>query len=379
MIPYNKVHLSGSEEQYILDALLRGQIGGDGYYTAKVEKLIADNFNINKVMMTTSATHALELAMLLIDIKPGDEVIMPSFTFSSTANCVLLRGGKPVFAEVEKETLNIDPSSIRKLITDRTKAIIPVHYAGISCRMDEIMEIAEENKLYVVEDAAQGVNAAYKGRFLGGIGHMGCYSFHSTKNFTSGEGGALLINTRDEKLLERAEYIRQKGTDRDRFLRGEIGSYSWVDIGSSFSPSDILMALLFSQLQEINAITKERKRVHDFYTELLQKYADRGILNMTKVPQECQSNYHIFYLLFQDMQARNHVMKRLKDKKISAVSHFMPLHSAKMGTSLGFKAEDLPVTEWAAQCILRLPLYPGLSSIELEYIGEELTSILEEL
>ncbi len=379
MISFNETYKSQGETQYIIDAISMGKISGDCYYTTKVEELLTKSFALNKVLMTTSATHALELAMLLIDIKPGDEVIMPSFTFSSTANSVLLRGAKPVFAEVEEATLNIDPSSIHKLITDRTKAIVPVHYGGIGCKMDEIMDIAKKHKLFVIEDAAQGVNAKYKNKYLGSIGHMGCYSFHSTKNFTSGEGGALLINVKDEEILERADCIRQKGTDRVKFLRGEVDSYSWVDIGSSYSPSDILMAMLYGQLEDMDYITKERHRVHDFYTRMLQGYANKGLFSMTKIPEECRSNYHIFYLLFNDAKTQAYVMKRLKDKNIHTASHFVPLHSSAMGRSLGFIAEDLPVTNRIGKCVLRLPIYPDLKSVELNYIGEAITNILEDL
>lgn len=379
MISFNKVYKAQREVQYILDAISKGQISGDNYYTTKVEKLLTASFGLNKVLMTTSATHALELAMLLIDLKPGDEVIMPSFTFSSTANSVLLRGGKPVFADIEEATLNIDTGSVHKLITNRTKAIVPVHYGGIGCRMDEIMDIAKKHKIFVIEDAAQGVNAKYKEKYLGSIGHMGCYSFHSTKNFTSGEGGALLINVKDEELLERADCIRQKGTDRVKFLRGEVDNYSWVDIGSSYSPSDMLMAMLYSQLEDMDYITRERQKVHDFYTKLLQGYANQGLFNMTKMPENCEANYHIFYLLFNDAEARTNVMKRLKEKNISSATHFVPLHSSIMGRSLGFKAEDLPVTERVGKCVLRLPIYPDLNSVELDYIGEVITNILEDL
>lgn len=379
MIEFNKAYKSQRETQYVLDAISKGQISGDCYYTAKVEELLAKSFGLNKVLMTTSATHALELAMLLIDIKPGDEVIMPSYTFSSTANAVLLRGGKPVFADIEEATLNIDSSSIPKLITDRTKAIVPVHYGGIGCKMDEIMDIAKKHKLFVIEDAAQGVNARYKDKYLGSIGHMGCYSFHGTKNFTSGEGGALIINIEDEEILDRAECIRQKGTDRARFLRGEVDKYSWVDIGSSYSPSDILMAMLYGQLEEMDCITRERQKIHAFYTRLLQGYVDKGLFSMTKVPETCKSNYHIFYLLFNDVKARAYVMQKLREKNINTAAHFVPLHSSAMGRSLGCKAEDLPVTEHVGKCILRLPIYPELKSAELNYIGEAISNILEDL
>ena len=379
MIPYNKIYKSHKEEEYILDCLARRQIGGDGYYTQLVEGFLTKKFDLTKVFMTTSATHALEMAMLLIDLKPGDEVIMPSFTFSSTANAVLLRGAKPVFAEIDARTLNISPLSLYNCITDKTKAIVPVHYAGAGCEMDQIMDMANKYKLYLIEDAAQAVNAKFGGKYLGGIGHMGCYSFHGTKNFTCGEGGALVINTQDEGIIERADCIRQKGTDRSKFLRGEVSSYSWVDKGSSYSPSDMLMAMLYSQLQELDYITMKRKRVHEFYSSLLQKYVDNGTIKISQIPTDCESNYHIFYMLFNDLQTRNHAMEMLRQKNISALTHFEPLHSSFMGQSLGYKAEDLPITLKVSQSILRLPIYPELTEAEMEFIAKCLVDILEGL
>lgn len=379
MIPYNKIYKSQKEEEYLLDCLARRQMSGDGYYTQMVEVFLAEKFDLNKVFMTTSATHALEMAMLLIDLKPGDEVVMPSFTFSSTANAVLLRGAKPVFAEVDAKTLNLNPQSVYNCITNKTKAIVPVHYAGIGCDMGQMMDMANKYKLYVIEDAAQAVNATFGDKYLGGIGHMGCYSFHGTKNFTSGEGGALVVNTQDEGLIERADCIRQKGTDRSKFLRGEVASYSWVDTGSSYSPSDLLMAMLYSQLQDMDYITMQRKRIHEFYSSLLQKYVDKEIMEITQIPKGCESNYHIFYILFKDSQTRDHVMEKLDQKGISAYSHFEPLHSALMGRSLGYMPEDLPITLKVSQCILRLPVYPELTDAEMGFIAECLVDILEEL
>jgi dTDP-4-amino-4,6-dideoxygalactose transaminase len=304
---------------------------------------------------------------------------MPSFTFSSTANAVLLRGAKPVFAEINAKTLNLNPEAVYNCITDKTKAIVPVHYAGIGCEMDQIMDMANKYKLYIIEDAAQAVNAKLGGKYLGGIGHMGCYSFHGTKNFTSGEGGALAINTQDEQLIDRADCIRQKGTDRSKFLRGEVASYSWVDVGSSYSPSDLLMAMLYSQLQDMDYITKRRKRVHEFYSNLLQKYVDKEIIKVTQIPTRCESNYHIFYILFNDSRNRDYVMEKLHQKGISAFTHFEPLHSALMGRSLGYRADDLPITLKVSQSILRLPIYPELTEVEMDFIAECLEDILEGL
>ena len=379
MIPYHKIYKSNQEEKYILDALNRRQMSGDGYYTKLVEEFLSKSFHLNKVFMTTSATHALELAMLLINLEPGDEVIMPSFTFSSTANAVLLRGAKPVFAEIDRQTLNLDPHSVQSRFTKKTRAVIPVHYAGVSCDMEALMDLAERQRIYVIEDAAQAVNAKYREKYLGGIGHMGCYSFHGTKNFTSGEGGALIINSQDEQLIERAECIRQKGTDRSKFLRGEIDSYSWVDTGSSYSPSELLMALLYSQLQELDYITQQRRIIHEYYSNLLQPYVDKGLMSITQSPGDCEGNYHIFYMTFHDQQNKEYVMKKLQDCNISALTHFVPLHSSEMGRKLGYKAEDLPITEHISKCILRLPIYPSLNKLELDYIAEKLTAILEEL
>lgn len=379
MIPYHKTYSTGKEEIYIADAIKRGQVSGDGYYTKLVESFIRESFRAGKVFMTTSATHALEMAMLLIDIKPGDEVIMPSFTFTSTANAVLLRGGRPVFAEIDESTLNIDPEDIVNHITKDTKAIIPVHYAGVGCEMEKIMDLAERQGLYVVEDAAQAVNSKRGGKYLGTVGHMGCYSFHGTKNYTCGEGGALLINSNDPQILERADCIRQKGTDRSRFVRGEISSYSWVDIGSSYSPSDVLMAMLLAQLEHMEEITRHRRIVHEYYSDILKKYEQRRLLKVMEIPADCESNYHIFFLMLKDEKSRNDAVARLNKKGIAAVTHFVPLHSSPMGQRLGYKQGDLKNTERASRCILRLPLYADMAEDDMHYVGEVLTGILEEL
>ena len=379
MIPYHKMYNTGKEIEYVNDAIRRGQISGDGYYTKLVEKFISNRFNINKTFMTTSATHALEMAMMIIDLKPGDEVIMPSFTYTSTANAVILRGAKPIFAEIYENTLNIDSRDIEKRITKNTKAIIPVHYAGVSCEMDSIMELAEQAGLYVVEDAAQAVNSKYKGKFLGGIGHMGCYSFHGTKNYTCGEGGALLMNTDDPILLERADCIRQKGTDISRFIRNEIDSYSWVGSGSSYSPADALMAILFAQLEAIDEITQKRRLIHEHYMSKLKKYSGKQLLKVMDIPEDCVCNCHIFYLLFKDENIRNKVKNKLSAVGISAITHYVPLHSSPMGQSLGYKQGDLGKTEMVGRCMLRLPLYPDMSEDNMHYVTRQLEDILEGL
>jgi dTDP-4-amino-4,6-dideoxygalactose transaminase len=379
-IPFNKIYYEGRELSYVRQAMERESISGDGYYTQLVTDFLQEKFSINKVLMTTSATHALEMAAILIDIRPGDEVIMPSFTFPSTANAIMLRGGVPVFAEIEKNTLNIDPLDIRSKITDRTKAILPVHYAGVSCHMDEIIEIATENNLFVIEDAAQAVNSKYKNKFLGTIGQIGCYSFHGTKNYVSGEGGAIAINSNNTDLIKRAEIIRQKGTNRDEFLRGEIDKYSWVDIGSSYVPSDILMAVLHAQIQDLDEIKAKRKVINDYYNESISKYIGKGIIEKsTYIPSECDSNYHLFYLIFNNEKNRDKVISKLREREIYAVTHFMPLHSSKKGIQLGYNIGDLPITEKASNCLLRLPMYTEMSVEEMEYVIETLIQILEEI
>jgi dTDP-4-amino-4,6-dideoxygalactose transaminase len=379
MIPYHKIYNTGKEIEYLNDSINRGQVSGDGYYTKLVQDFIRHRFNAGKAFMTTSATHALEMAMLLIGLKPGDEVVMPSFTFSSTANAVILRGAKPVFAEIDESTINIDPSDMEKRITKNTKAIIPVHYAGVCCEMDRIMEVAEKAGIYVVEDAAQAVNSKYRGKYSGSIGHMGCYSFHGTKNYTCGEGGALLINTDNPSLLERADCIRQKGTDRSRFLRGEVDSYSWVDTGSSYSPSDALMAILYAQLEYMDEITQKRRHIHEYYMDLMKKYIDKQVVKVMKIPDGCESNYHIFYLMFKDEAIRNSVKNKLIAQGIIALTHFVPLHSSPMGQGLGYKQGDLKKTEMAGRCLLRLPLYADLSEDDMHFVGERLADILEGL
>jgi len=376
MIPYNKLYSTGKEIEYVSDAIRRGCPGSDGYYTRLVETFIGNRLGTGRPYMTTSATHALEMAMLLIDLKPGDEVIMPSFTFSSTANAVLLRGARPVFAEIDENTLNIDASDMENRISSNTRAVIPVHYAGVSCEMDRIMDAAEKYGIFVVEDAAQAFDARYKGRYLGSIGHMGCYSFHSTKNLTCGEGGALLINTTDQRINERAEYIRYKGTDREKFLAGKVNSYSWVDIGSSYSPSDVLMAMLYAQLEQADVIAGKRKRIHEQYSSILRYFEGKSLLKLMRIPPGCEPNHHIFFVLFNDEKTRDFVKLKLYERGITALTHFVPLHSSKMGQSLGYCPGDLKKTEHAAECLLRLPIYTGMSDADLNFIGEQLLDIL---
>jgi len=377
-VPFSKPYITGGELDNIktlLDNIEKGWIiSGDGIYTKRVNKFIEFNFGAKKAFMTTSCTTALELATHLLNLKPGDEVIIPSFTFVSTANPILLAGAKPVFAEIRQDTLNIDPEDIRRKITKKTKAIYPVHYAGVACQMDEIMELAQQHDLFVVEDAAHGVNAKYKNKYLGTIGHFGCYSFHDTKNYVCGEGGALLINTDDEKMLNRAEIIREKGTNRSQFFRGEVDKYTWVDIGSSYLPSDILAAFLYAQLEKLNEIQRKRTDIYNAYNRALEHYMGAG-LRLPMVPSYAQHNAHLYHILFDRPQDRDKVMAELNARGIHATFHYIPLHSSPMGMKLGYQVGDLPITERTSERLLRLPMYAGMTGEELQYV----ISVLEEI
>lgn len=373
-IAFNKIYYTGKEKEYIDDALVRRELSGDGFYTERVTELMQKKFNLSKLLTTTSGTHALEMATELIDLNDEDEVIMPSFTFSSTANSVLQKGANVVFAEIKNNTFNLDPDKLEKYINKKTKAIIPVHYSGISCDMDKINEIAKKYNLYVIEDAAHAVNAKYKDKFLGSIGDFACYSFHGSKNYVCGEGGALVIN--NEKFEERAEVIREKGTNRHKFLKGEVDKYTWVDKGSSYLPSEILMALLYAQLEELDKIRKMRENIYNFYYKSLKKYENSEFLDyVAKVPVNRTSNYHIFYLKFSTKKNRDFVLEKLKTRGIQATFHYIPLHSSPMGKRLGYKRGDLKITEEVAATILRLPLYPELKKNELDYIIKNIEDI----
>lgn len=372
--------MSGNEKKYIADALQKGHLSGDGYYTLKTASLLEENFSLNKVLMTTSGTHALEMAAELIGLKEGDEVIMPSFTFTSTANAVLRRGAEVVFSEIKRETFNLDPKKLEEKITSQTKAIVPVHYAGISCDMDKIIQIADKYQLFIIEDAAHSVNAKYNDQFLGGIGDFAAYSFHASKNYVSGEGGALVINSSDEKIIKKAEMIREKGTNRSEFMRGEIDKYSWIGEGSSYLPSDILMALLYAQLENMDEISNLREIIYNFYSRELSRFENYSFLEqISYVPENRESNYHIFYLKFSNKKIRDFVLKELKKVGITATFHYIPLHSSPMGKKLGYRKEELPITNNAADTILRLPIYPELNKDEQVYIINNLEKIFAEL
>jgi dTDP-4-amino-4,6-dideoxygalactose transaminase len=365
-IPFNISYLTGNELKYMQESLESRNMVGNGSFTKKCERLMEKVFGAKKILLTGSCTDALEMASLLADLGTDDEVIVPSFTFVSTANAFILRGAKPVFIDIRKDTLNMDETTIEEKITDRTKAIFPVHYAGVSCDMDAIMDIAKRHNLYVVEDAAQGVYAKYKGRYLGAIGHLGTYSFHGTKNYTCGEGGALVIN--DENLIERAEILREKGTNRSQFLRGEIDKYTWVDVGSSFLLSDVLAAFLYAQLENLDEINKKRKAIFDFYYENLKELEDTGEFRLPIIPDECETNYHLFYILLSSEEKRNFLMDELKSAGIQAVFHYVPLHNSPMGMKFGYKNGDLPITESISGRLLRLPFYADLGLEEQKFI-----------
>ena len=374
-IPFNKPYFTGNELKYIedlFDSVQKGENGshlsGDGKYTHKVQEFMETKFGAKKALLTTSGTSALELASYALDFKQGDEVIVPSYTFSSTVNAILLAGAKPVFADIQEETLNIDPEDIKRKLTPRTKAIYPVHYAGVSCDMKQIMEMAVEKDLKVVEDAAQGVNAKYKGKYLGTIGDFGCYSFHETKNYVCGEGGALLINTDDPAMFERVEIIREKGTDRSKFFSGMVDKYTWQDKGSSYLPSDILAAFLYSQFEKMEEIQEMRMMVWNAYYDALKPFENEGKIRLPIIPDYARHNAHMFYILFEDNETRNNFMDELNKKGINSVFHYIPLHSAPFGLKLGNNEGDLPVTEDISKKLLRLPLYAGMNDEELEYL-----------
>lgn len=369
-IPFNKPFIVGKELYYIAQAVFSGHIAGDGSFTKKCNLFLEKKLEAKKILLTHSCTAALEIAALLCDIKNGDEVILPSFTFVSTANAFCLRGAKPVFVDIRPDTLNIDETLIEQAITDRTKAIVPVHYAGVGCEMDSIMEIALRYNLLVIEDAAQGVSSQYKGKYLGTIGDIGAYSFHETKNFISGEGGALAIN--NECFIERAEIIREKGTDRCKFFRGEVDKYTWVDIGSSYLPSDIIAAFLYAQLEHIDTINMRRQEIFDYYYTSLKPLEMQGFLQLPQIPDICQCNNHLFYILLPDEETRDSLMVYLKSKGIHAIFHYLPLHLSRMGRSVIKLKASLPVTEAISQRLLRLPCYYELTADEQKCVVSEI-------
>lgn len=369
-IPFNWPHMTGKELQYIAEARSNGVLAGDGPFTKRCHAWLERQTGCSKALLTHSCTGALEMAALLLNIRPGDEIIMPSYTFVSTANAFVLRGGVPVFVDIRDDTLNLDERLIEAAITSRTRAVVPVHYAGVSCEMDSIMAIASAYGLRVVEDAAQGVMSTYKGRPLGSIGDLGAYSFHETKNVISGEGGALLVNCAE--LVSRAEVIREKGTDRSRFFRGEVDKYTWQEVGSSFLPGELIAAFLWAQLEEANQITQERLASWQRYHELLESCELKGVLRRPVVPEGCQHNAHMYYVLMAPHIDRHAVLERFKQNDIWPVSHYVPLHSSPAGQRLGRVHGHLNVTNILAEQLIRLPLWVGIQEVQQQRVVDVL-------
>lgn len=366
MICFNVPPYTGKELDYIRKAVENQKICGDGEFTRKCNAWMEERTGTNKALLTTSCTHATELAALLAEIGPGDEVIMPAYTFVSTADAFVLRGAKVVFVDIRPDTMNIDENLIEAAITERTKAIVPVHYAGVACEMDKIMELAKKHNLMVIEDAAQGIMSSYKGKALGSIGDFGCYSFHETKNYSMGEGGALLI--RDDKYVEDAEILREKGTNRSKFFRGQIDKYTWVNYGSSYLPSDMNAAYLWAQLEMADEINDARLARWNQYMELLTPLRERGILELPVVPEGCVHNAHMFYIKAKDLEERTRLLQFLKENDILSVFHYIPLHTAPAGQKYGeFRGEDKYTTK-ESERLARLPMYFGLTEEQVDYI-----------
>jgi dTDP-4-amino-4,6-dideoxygalactose transaminase len=374
-IQFNRPYMTGKELYYIAEAKFGNILAGDGPFTKRCHEWLERKSGCDKALLTHSCTAALEMAALLLNITPGDEVIMPSYTFVSTANAFVLRGGVPVFVDIREDTLNLDERLIEGAITSRTRAIVPVHYAGVACEMDSIMTLANRHGLKIVEDAAQGAMASYKGRMLGSIGDLGAYSFHETKNVISGEGGALLVN--DPALTVRAEIIREKGTDRSRFFRGEVDKYTWQEVGSSFLPGDLIAAFLWAQLEEAQRITSERLAIWQRYHELLAPFENKGLLRRPIVPADCQHNAHMYYVLLAPEIDRQKLLFELKKNDINSVFHYVPLHSSPAGQRYGRAHGELEVTVRQSERLVRLPLWVGLSPAQQDRIVEVLSNALE--
>jgi len=375
MISFNVPPFVGTELEYIKKAIENKRICGDGYYNLECMKYIEKSTGTNKCFLTTSCTHALEMAALLADIKPGDEVIMPSFTFVSTADAFVVRGGVPVFVDIRPDTMNIDENKIEEAITPKTKAIVPVHYAGVGCEMDSIMETAGKHDLLVIEDAAQGMMASYKGKALGAIGDFGAYSFHETKNYSMGEGGALLI--KDHKYVEHAEIIREKGTDRSKFFRGQVDKYRWVDFGSSYLPSELNAAYLWAQLEQAQKIYDDRMNTWETYNQAFLDLAKRGDLELPYIPEHCIHNAHMYYMKTDNMDTRTRLIDHLKASGVLAVFHYVPLHSAPAGIKYGrFNGKDIYTTK-ESERLLRLPMYYGIDKNDIEKVIETVYSFFK--
>jgi dTDP-4-amino-4,6-dideoxygalactose transaminase len=370
-LPFNSPFIVGKELFYIAQAVIANRhTAGDGPFTKKCQAWLEERLDCHKALLTHSCTAALEMASILADIQPGDEIIMPSFTFVSTANAFVLRGGVPVFVDIRPDTLNINESLIEEVITPKTRAIVPVHYAGVPCQMDAILEIAQRKQLLVIEDAAQALLSRYRDKYMGTIGQMSCLSFHETKNIISGEGGALLIN--DPSMIERAEIVREKGTNRNQFFRGQVDKYTWVDIGSSYLPSDILAAFLFAQMENADQIMAKRNQIYDLYMEGLRPLSEKGYIKLPFIFNDCHSNGHIFYIITRSLEDRTGLIKFLKEHGVMAVFHYVPLHSSPAGQLYGRACGPLEVTQRVSDCLLRLPLYYEMTAEDVQYVVEKM-------
>ena len=367
-IAFNVPPLVGQELVYINQAIQNTRISGDGPFTKRCHQLLEESLGVPKVLLTTSCTHALEMAALLLNIQPGDEVIVPSFTFVSTVNAFVLRGARPIFADIRPDTLNMDETRLAALITPRTRAIVPVHYAGVGCEMETIGAIAAAHQIAVVEDNAHGLFGKYKGRYLGTFGTFATQSFHETKNFSCGEGGALLIN--DQRYIEQAEIIREKGTNRSRFFRGQVDKYTWVDVGSSYLPSDLLAAYLYAQLEARASIQSKRSTIWHYYDQHLQGWAEENGVGLPQIPVDCEQSYHMYYLLLPNLEARTAFIEHMKACAIQSVFHYLPLHTSQMGAHFGGQAGDCPVTESISDRLVRLPFHNELTSADLARVVE---------
>lgn len=375
MINFNVPPFTGKETEYIQEAVRAEKICGDGQFTQRCNRWLEKKTGTSKALLTTSCTHATELAALLMNVQPEDEVIMPSYTFVSTADAFVLRGAVPVFVDIRPDTMNLDETKIEAAITEKTVGIVPVHYAGVSCEMDAIMDIARRHHLWVIEDAAQGIMSTYKGKALGTFGEFGCFSFHETKNYTMGEGGALLI--RDESYVEEAEILREKGTNRSKFYRGQIDKYTWVNYGSSYLPSDMNAAYLWAQLEMAEEINGERLAIWKRYAACLAPLKEKGILELPTIPEDCVHNAHMFYIKVRDIEERTQLIAELKEKGIMAVFHYIPLHSAPAGLKYGrFHGEDVYTTR-ESERLLRLPMYYGLAPDQVDYICKMIKEFFE--
>ncbi|MDO9300116.1 MAG: dTDP-4-amino-4,6-dideoxygalactose transaminase [Anaerolineales bacterium] len=369
-VDFNRPITVGNEFEYMRQAVENAHISGDGAFTKKCHTFLESELGVAKALLTTSCTHALEMSAILLDIKPGDEVIIPDFTFVSTVNAFVLRGAKPIFLDVRPDTLNLDESKLEAAITPRTKAIVPVHYAGVGCEMDSIMDIARRHNIAVVEDNAHGLFGKYKGKYLGTFGSLATQSFHETKNFSCGEGGALLIN--DSILAERAEIIREKGTNRSRFFRGQVDKYTWVDIGSSYLPSDLLAAFLFAQFEQREKIQSHRKNIWEMYHAALKDWAEKHGVQLPHIPADCEQAYHMFYMLLPNLELRQKFILHLRERGIYGVFHYLPLHLSDMGQGFGYQAGDCPVTEQVSDQLVRLPFHNALTSSDQEQVIDAL-------